>query len=128
MRLIVRISRQILHLKFFFFDAEIMMNMGYSRKEIEDSLSQNKYDDITATYLLLGRRTMEVSSITIFLLSRYLRLCRTVKLFVILSIKSVFWNDAGHTQTHVKWFCSWKTDRHTEPIVINLHQLVHLYE
>ncbi len=36
------------------------MNMGYSRKEIEDSLSQNKYDDITATYLLLGRRSMEV--------------------------------------------------------------------
>ena len=42
-----------------------MMNMGYSRKEIEDSLSQNKYDDITATYLLLGRRTMEVSIIII---------------------------------------------------------------
>ena len=44
----------------YFFVTEIMMNMGYSRKEIEDSLSQNKYDDITATYLLLGRRTMEV--------------------------------------------------------------------
>ena len=44
------------------------MNMGYSRKEIEDSLSQNKYDDITATYLLLGRRTMEVSSITIIII------------------------------------------------------------
>ena len=43
------------------FVTEIMMNMGYSRKEIEDSLSQNKYDEITATYLLLGRRTMEVS-------------------------------------------------------------------
>ena len=65
----------ILHLhcyKFFsFFDAEIMMNMGYSRKEIEDSLSQNKYDDITATYLLLGRRTMEVSSITIVIIIIY---------------------------------------------------------
>ena len=46
---------------FILFVTEIMMNMGYSRKEIEDSLSQNKYDDITATYLLLGRRTMEVS-------------------------------------------------------------------
>ena len=67
MWLIVRISRQILHLKSFFY-AEIMMNMGYSRKEIEDSLSQNKYDDITATYLLLGRRTMEVSSITIIII------------------------------------------------------------
>lgn len=40
--------------------ADIMTNMGYSRKEIEESLHQNKYDDITATYLLLGRRTAEV--------------------------------------------------------------------
>jgi MAP/microtubule affinity-regulating kinase len=39
---------------------EIMLSMGYSKKEIEESLSQNKYDDITATYLLLGRRTSEV--------------------------------------------------------------------
>ena len=46
-----------------------MMNMGYSRKEIEDSLSQNKYDDITATYLLLGRRTMEVSIIIYYYLA-----------------------------------------------------------
>lgn len=34
--------------------------MGYSRKEIEESLIKNKYDEITATYLLLGRRTSEV--------------------------------------------------------------------
>ena len=40
---------------------DIMVNMGYARKEIEESLGQNKYDDITATYLLLGRRTTEVS-------------------------------------------------------------------
>ena len=51
-----------------------MMNMGYSRKEIEDSLSQNKYDDITATYLLLGRRTMEVSIIIIVIVCHYLAL------------------------------------------------------
>ena len=44
-----------------FFIVEIMLNLGYSRKEVEESLSQNKYDDITATYLLLGRRTNEVS-------------------------------------------------------------------
>ena len=42
------------------FLSDLMTNMGYTRKEIEDSLSQNKYDDITATYLLLGRRTSEV--------------------------------------------------------------------
>jgi hypothetical protein len=40
-----------------------MVNMGYSRKEIEESLLKNKYDEITATYLLLGRRTSEVSQV-----------------------------------------------------------------
>ena len=43
-----------------YFSSETMVNMGYSRKEIEDSLLQNKYDDITATYLLLGRRIPDV--------------------------------------------------------------------
>ena len=41
---------------------DIMVNMGYARKDVEDSLTQNKYDDITATYLLLGRRTAMVRS------------------------------------------------------------------
>jgi len=35
--------------------------MGYSRGEIEESLSQAKYDDIFATYLLLGRKSNDVS-------------------------------------------------------------------
>ncbi|XP_067942404.1 MAP/microtubule affinity-regulating kinase 3-like isoform X3 [Watersipora subatra] len=35
---------------------EAMKKMGYDQKEIEDSLKQSKYDDITATYLLLGRK------------------------------------------------------------------------
>ncbi|KAL3873882.1 hypothetical protein ACJMK2_036964 [Sinanodonta woodiana] len=39
---------------------EIMVNMGYSRKDIEDSITQQKYDDIHATYLLLGRRTTDL--------------------------------------------------------------------
>jgi len=34
--------------------------MGYSRKDIEESLAQNKYDNLTATYLLLGRTTTDV--------------------------------------------------------------------
>lgn len=34
--------------------------MGYSRAEIEESLSQAKYDDIFATYLLLGRKSNDV--------------------------------------------------------------------
>lgn len=37
------------------------MGKGYTRAEIEDSLKNMKYDDITATYLLLGRRSPDVS-------------------------------------------------------------------
>ncbi|CAH8482597.1 unnamed protein product [Schistosoma turkestanicum] len=35
---------------------EIMVNMGFSRDEIEKSLTQGNFDDIMATYLLLDRR------------------------------------------------------------------------
>lgn len=42
-----------------------MVNMGYSRKDIEDTITHQKYDDIQATYLLLGRRTLEVSFVNI---------------------------------------------------------------
>lgn len=35
---------------------EIMVNMGFNRDEILQSLKQGNFDDITATYLLLGRR------------------------------------------------------------------------
>ena len=41
--------------------SDMMVNMGYNRKDIEESLRLQKYDDIHATYLLLGRRTTEVS-------------------------------------------------------------------
>lgn len=37
--------------------------MGYSQEEIQESLSKMKYDEITATYLLLGRKSLEVSTI-----------------------------------------------------------------
>ena len=43
--------------------SEIMVNMGYNRKDIEESLRLQKYDDIQACYLLLGRRTSDVSSV-----------------------------------------------------------------
>ncbi|XP_067682248.1 serine/threonine-protein kinase MARK2-like isoform X36 [Haliotis asinina] len=39
---------------------EIMVNMGYNRKDIEESLRLQKYDDIQASYLLLGRRTSDL--------------------------------------------------------------------
>lgn len=42
---------------------DIMVGMGYSQEEIQESLSKMKYDEITATYLLLGRKSSEVSTI-----------------------------------------------------------------
>ncbi|XP_063295798.1 MAP/microtubule affinity-regulating kinase 3 isoform X2 [Pelobates fuscus] len=41
---------------------EIMIGMGYSREEIQESLSKMKYDEITATYLLLGRKSSELDA------------------------------------------------------------------
>ncbi|XP_047243514.1 MAP/microtubule affinity-regulating kinase 3-like isoform X1 [Girardinichthys multiradiatus] len=40
---------------------DLMVQMGYSREKINDSLTKIKYDDITAAYLLLGRKAAEVS-------------------------------------------------------------------
>ncbi|KAL0969016.1 hypothetical protein UPYG_G00221600 [Umbra pygmaea] len=39
---------------------DVMMGMGYSLEEIRESLVKMKYDEITATYLLLGRKTSEL--------------------------------------------------------------------
>ncbi|XP_030070008.1 MAP/microtubule affinity-regulating kinase 3 isoform X1 [Microcaecilia unicolor] len=41
---------------------DVMVGMGYSREEIQDSLSKMKYDEITATYLLLGRKSSELDA------------------------------------------------------------------
>nr|XP_012227393.1 PREDICTED: serine/threonine-protein kinase MARK2-like isoform X4 [Linepithema humile] len=41
---------------------EALANLGYTRTEIEDSLGQAKYDDVFATYLLLGRKTTDPES------------------------------------------------------------------
>uniref|UniRef100_A0A672HWZ6 MAP/microtubule affinity-regulating kinase 3 n=1 Tax=Salarias fasciatus TaxID=181472 RepID=A0A672HWZ6_SALFA len=40
---------------------DVMVGMGFNREEIRDSLSSQKYNEITATYLLLGRKS-EVES------------------------------------------------------------------
>ncbi|XP_014250001.1 serine/threonine-protein kinase MARK2-like isoform X7 [Cimex lectularius] len=41
---------------------EALVGMGYTRMEIEDSLTQAKYDDVFATYLLLGRKSTDPES------------------------------------------------------------------
>ncbi|XP_057208222.1 MAP/microtubule affinity-regulating kinase 3 isoform X10 [Triplophysa rosa] len=41
---------------------DIMVGMGYSREEIHESLTRMKYDEITATYLLLGRKSTELEA------------------------------------------------------------------
>ncbi|XP_075700039.1 MAP/microtubule affinity-regulating kinase 3 isoform X2 [Rhinoderma darwinii] len=41
---------------------DVMVGMGYSREEIQESLSKMKYDEITATYLLLGRKSSELDA------------------------------------------------------------------
>ncbi|KAF7690342.1 hypothetical protein HF521_012146 [Silurus meridionalis] len=41
---------------------DIMVGMGYSREEINESLTRMKYDEITATYLLLGRKPTELDA------------------------------------------------------------------
>ncbi|XP_030634373.1 MAP/microtubule affinity-regulating kinase 4 isoform X2 [Chanos chanos] len=35
---------------------DVMVSMGYSREEIREALSGHKYNEVTATYLLLGRK------------------------------------------------------------------------
>lgn len=43
-----------------FLTTEALVAMGYNRQEIEASLSQVRYDDVFATYLLLGRKSTDV--------------------------------------------------------------------
>lgn len=42
-----------------------MVGMGYNLEEIQESLAKMKYDEITATYLLLGRKAIEVQTAVI---------------------------------------------------------------
>lgn len=38
-----------------------MVTMGFLRDEINDALINQKYDEVMATYILLGRKPPEVS-------------------------------------------------------------------
>jgi len=55
------------------FISEALASLGYTRSEIEDSLGQAKYDDVFATYLLLGRKTTDVSAQRVKSIARCLR-------------------------------------------------------
>lgn len=39
---------------------EALVCLGYNRADIENSLDAAKYDDVFATYLLLGRKSTDV--------------------------------------------------------------------
>merc|ERR1712193_451291 len=41
---------------------EMLVGMGYSRTEVEESLRLHKFDDTYASYLLLGRKNTDVES------------------------------------------------------------------
>ncbi|KAK7903902.1 hypothetical protein WMY93_016509 [Mugilogobius chulae] len=41
---------------------DVMVGMGYNLDEIQESLAKMKYDEITATYLLLGRKASEMET------------------------------------------------------------------
>lgn len=43
--------------------ADIMLQMGFSPEEIQDSLVNQKYNDVMAAYLLLDYRNSEVHSL-----------------------------------------------------------------
>lgn len=47
----------------FFLFLDIMVTMGFARDEINDALINQKYDEVMATYILLGRKPPEVSSL-----------------------------------------------------------------
>lgn len=68
-----------------------MVTMGFSKEEITDSVSSQKYDEVMATYLLLGRKPPEVGAQCPF--STYV--CR-IGLF---SLQFVYFRDgtAGHS-------------------------------
>lgn len=51
---------------------EALVCLGYNRADIEQSLETNRYDDVFATYLLLGRKSTDVRTHFTHILSRSL--------------------------------------------------------
>jgi len=40
-----------------------MLSMGHTRREIEESLNMHLYDEVAATYLLLGQKQIQSVSL-----------------------------------------------------------------
>lgn len=51
-----------------------MVGMGFTREEVRDSLVSQKYNEVTATYLLLARKN-EVSGLSLLFCLYFLLLC-----------------------------------------------------
>ncbi len=49
------------HIYFFGFLSELMITMGFPKDEVTEALLGQKYDEVMATYLLLGRKPPEAS-------------------------------------------------------------------
>jgi len=67
------------------FISEALASMGYTRSEIEDSLGQAKYDDVFATYLLLGRKTTDVSKRYIKINIQYMIMSKSFFFIIVFS-------------------------------------------
>lgn len=50
----------------------LLKDLKYSRDQVEDSLKNRKYDEVMATYMLLGTKSSEVSPLFILIPIEYL--------------------------------------------------------
>lgn len=48
------------------FVSDVMVGMGFTREEVRESLINQKYNEVTATYLLLGRKNEVRVSVALF--------------------------------------------------------------
>ena len=69
---------------------EKMLQMGFTLKEIQESLAENRYDEVCATYMLLAREMKSASVSASKVLQwpyciTYMYLCVSGKLLVTLS-------------------------------------------
>lgn len=86
---------------------EALVGMGYSRTEIEDSLAQAKYDDVFATYLLLGRKSTDVSiPLSLFVFLLFLQWCKeSIMMFWTINFSSSVPKKVVYGKTF--FYCAW---------------------